>query len=80
MVFIKLAVGPDALDTIHCKVEQLSLTFTASELRLRGTASINQPHTDEAGNILCWNGEVWLPAFLVDIFLIGFLRYLKAWT
>ncbi|KAI1797708.1 asparagine synthase-domain-containing protein [Ganoderma leucocontextum] len=50
--------GPDAQDTIHCEVEQLSLTFSASELRLRGTAFINQPHTDEAGNILCWNGEV----------------------
>ena len=59
-VILNLFVGPDAQGTIRCEVEQLSLTFNASELRLRGTTFINQPHTDEAGNILCWNGEVCL--------------------
>lgn len=34
------------------------LTFCASELRLRGDVFIKQPHTNEEGNILCWNGEV----------------------
>ena len=34
------------------------MTFYASELRLRGDEFITQPHTDESGDILCWNGEV----------------------
>lgn len=36
---------------------KLSITFYASELRLRGTSFIVQPHL-ENGNVLCWNGEV----------------------
>ncbi|KAI9454864.1 asparagine synthase-domain-containing protein [Lactarius psammicola] len=34
------------------------LDFFASELRLRGNAPVAQPHTDESGNVLCWNGEI----------------------
>lgn len=36
---------------------QVSITFYASELRLRGTSFIVQPHLKN-GNVLCWNGEV----------------------
>ena len=36
---------------------RLSITFYASELRLRGTSFIVQPHVKN-GNVLCWNGEV----------------------
>ncbi|KAH9944543.1 asparagine synthase-domain-containing protein [Epithele typhae] len=36
----------------------LRLTFCGSELRLRGDSFVKQPHTNEDGNILCWNGEV----------------------
>ncbi|OJT12606.1 Asparagine synthetase domain-containing protein C4F6.11c [Trametes pubescens] len=50
--------GPDAQDTICYDMLQAKLTFSASELRLRGDAFIKQPHTDEKGNILCWNGEI----------------------
>ncbi|TBU35062.1 asparagine synthase-domain-containing protein [Dichomitus squalens] len=50
--------GPDAQDVIYTDVQELTLTFCASELRLRGDAFIKQPHTDDTGNILCWNGEV----------------------
>ena len=38
--------------------DNIKMTFFASELRLRGDAYIAQPHRDEQGNILCWNGEV----------------------
>ncbi|KAI0670083.1 asparagine synthase-domain-containing protein [Trametes maxima] len=52
------ARGPDAQGTLQCDVKQLRLTFYASELRLRGDVFIKQPHTDDCGNVLCWNGEV----------------------
>ncbi|KAH9846065.1 asparagine synthase-domain-containing protein [Lenzites betulinus] len=50
--------GPDAQETVHLDVQQMRLTFYASELRLRGDAFIKQPHTSAEGNLLCWNGEV----------------------
>ncbi|KZT06790.1 uncharacterized protein LAESUDRAFT_699630 [Laetiporus sulphureus 93-53] len=52
------ARGPDAQDTVRILVRKCSLTFFASELRLRGDAYIAQPHRDTSGNILCWNGEI----------------------
>ncbi|KAI0936134.1 hypothetical protein AcV5_004349 [Taiwanofungus camphoratus] len=52
------ARGPDAQDTVQSFIRHLSLTFFASELRLRGDAHITQPHRDAAGNVLCWNGEI----------------------
>ncbi|KAI8995458.1 asparagine synthase-domain-containing protein [Trametes punicea] len=62
-LFLKLqeataARGPDVQQTLSYDVQQLRLTFCASELRLRGDAFVQQPHTDSAGNVLCWNGEV----------------------
>ncbi|KAF9056380.1 asparagine synthase-domain-containing protein [Panaeolus papilionaceus] len=38
---------------------QLQLNFYGSELRLRGSSFVSQPHIEEeSGNVLCWNGEV----------------------
>lgn len=53
--------GPDAQETMRIAVENHTLSFFASELRLRGDAYIAQPHRDDDGNILCWNGEVGFP-------------------
>lgn len=50
--------GPDAQETVVKNTGDVSITFFASELRLRGDAYIAQPHRDEQGNVLCWNGEV----------------------
>ncbi|KAH9835729.1 asparagine synthase-domain-containing protein [Rhodofomes roseus] len=50
--------GPDAQDTVVLLEENCRLSFTASELRLRGESFVSQPHRDEQGNILCWNGEI----------------------
>ncbi|KAI0724371.1 asparagine synthase-domain-containing protein [Cerioporus squamosus] len=52
------ARGPDAQETLEFDVAQLTLTFCASELRLRGETFVTQPHRDGDGNILCWNGEI----------------------
>ncbi|TFK87953.1 hypothetical protein K466DRAFT_521683 [Polyporus arcularius HHB13444] len=52
------ARGPDAQDTLHYNVAQLTVTFCASELRLRGETFVTQPHRDSEGNVLCWNGEI----------------------
>ncbi|GJE85961.1 asparagine synthetase domain-containing protein [Phanerochaete sordida] len=53
-----VARGLDAQETVVQNICGLSLTYFASELRLRGDAYIAQPHRDEQGNILCWNGEI----------------------
>lgn len=60
--------GPDAQETVVQNIGDVSMTFFASELRLRGDAYIAQPHRDEQGNVLCWNGEV-RTAFLLFISL-----------
>ncbi|RPD81814.1 hypothetical protein L226DRAFT_528055 [Lentinus tigrinus ALCF2SS1-7] len=52
------ARGPDAQDSVQLDVAQLILTFSASELRLRGETLVTQPHRDADGNLLCWNGEI----------------------
>ena len=65
-------VGPDAGHATSigfptrgavCSSSEVSrghiLEFYASELRLRGTAPIVQPHMGGPdGDVLCWNGEV----------------------
>ncbi|KAI0786005.1 asparagine synthase-domain-containing protein [Abortiporus biennis] len=55
---LNVARGPDAHDTLKSTANDLALTFFGSELRLRGSHYISQPHRDPEGNILCWNGEV----------------------
>ncbi|KAK7694458.1 hypothetical protein QCA50_001644 [Cerrena zonata] len=50
--------GPDVQDIISTSVNSVELNFFASELRLRGDEPVAQPHHDDAGNILCWNGEI----------------------
>lgn len=50
--------GPDAQGTVKLQEGNYCLSFNASELRLRGDSPISQPHKDDQGNILCWNGEV----------------------
>ncbi|KAI0348709.1 hypothetical protein BDW22DRAFT_1366689 [Trametopsis cervina] len=52
------ARGPDAEGTIQEVLGGLQLIFYGSELCLRGTGDISQPHEDDEGNIMCWNGEV----------------------
>ncbi|CAL1696562.1 unnamed protein product [Somion occarium] len=50
--------GPDAQDSVSTSVNGVRLTFFASELHLRGSAFVSQPHRDDAANVLCWNGEI----------------------
>ncbi|EPT04161.1 hypothetical protein FOMPIDRAFT_1027956 [Fomitopsis schrenkii] len=50
--------GPDAQGTVVLQEGNYCLSFNASELRLRGDSSVSQPHRDDQGNILCWNGEI----------------------
>ncbi|KAF5382945.1 hypothetical protein D9757_006339 [Collybiopsis confluens] len=51
------ARGPDACKSCSFSLAQLELELFSSELRLRGTHPVVQPH-ERDGNILCWNGEV----------------------
>lgn len=51
-------LGPDAQNTVVLQEEGYCFSFDASELRLRGDSPVSQPHKDDEGNILCWNGEV----------------------
>ena len=59
------ARGPDSLQTHRIQLPasdsqpSLELTFTSSVLHLRGNEVTVQPLISEAGDILCWNGEVW---------------------
>ncbi|KAI0706076.1 asparagine synthase-domain-containing protein [Cytidiella melzeri] len=50
--------GPDAQDIFQATLGHLHLSFYGSELRLRGYQHVSQPHRDEDGNVLCWNGEI----------------------
>ena len=55
--------GPDAQHRHQTTLNSgrgatVHLDFFASELRLRGDAPVAQPHVDERGDVLCWNGEV----------------------
>ena len=47
----------DISNDTDAESRQVSITFYASELRLRGSSVIVQPHLKN-GNVLCWNGEV----------------------
>ncbi|TFK76894.1 hypothetical protein BDN72DRAFT_884541 [Pluteus cervinus] len=64
--------GPDSQNSVHVSLSKdgvehvdgdgqssprLSLGFFASELQLRGSSTVVQPHTLD-GDILCWNGEI----------------------
>ncbi|KAF7306696.1 Asparagine synthetase domain-containing protein 1 [Mycena indigotica] len=52
------ARGPDAQRTRRISLsDDLILNFFGSELLLRGTTDVVQPH-EANGNIFCWNGEV----------------------
>lgn len=62
-------LGPDRQNTIRTVLptpptagsthshDSIILDCFASELQLRGNATVTQPHIED-GNILCWNGEV----------------------
>ncbi|KAJ7071278.1 asparagine synthase-domain-containing protein [Mycena amicta] len=49
--------GPDSQSTKRSSLSGVILDFFASELRLRGSAPVVQPH-EQDGHVLCWNGEV----------------------
>ncbi|KAJ6574847.1 asparagine synthase-domain-containing protein [Mycena capillaripes] len=55
------ARGPDSQDTRRVSVtgsdDAVILDLFASELRLRGSDPVVQPH-ERNGNIFCWNGEI----------------------
>ena len=57
--------GPDSLKTHTVQFSTpdtqntLTLTFTSSVLHLRGKEVTVQPLISSAGDILCWNGEIW---------------------
>ena len=59
------ARGPDSLQTHRIQLPgsdsqpSLELAFTSSVLHLRGHEVTVQPLISEAGDVLCWNGEVW---------------------
>ncbi|EPY53886.1 asparagine synthase [Schizosaccharomyces cryophilus OY26] len=55
------ARGPDAFGKFKHKVEGWNLEYESSVLHLRGPCDnpTNQPHVDDHGNVLCWNGEIW---------------------
>ncbi|KAJ7630687.1 asparagine synthase-domain-containing protein [Roridomyces roridus] len=53
------ARGPDSQETVRVEVTGSGvLDLFASELRLRGSHPVVQPHQDNEKNILCWNGEI----------------------
>jgi asparagine synthetase B (glutamine-hydrolysing) len=60
-----LARGPDSLQTHKLQIstttsqQYFELTFTSSVLHLRGQEVTTQPLISRAGDVLCWNGEVW---------------------
>ncbi|KAH8100580.1 asparagine synthase-domain-containing protein [Cristinia sonorae] len=55
---ISFLTGPDAQDAFTLEIDSIKLSFFSSELRLRGTEPIVQPHRSSDGHIFCWNGEV----------------------
>ncbi len=91
--------GPDASRTVVKSLDNtlqvdlnqfaVEVRLFASELRLRGTAPVEQPHFGgfggrDTGNVLCWNGEVYalscLNGLIVLILVILLIdRCSKAW-
>ena len=59
------ARGPDSLQTLRIQIPSsesrtvLEVTFVSSVLHLRGDDVTVQPLVSVAGDVLCWNGEVW---------------------
>lgn len=53
--------GPDHEGTVDTQLPgtDVSLTFTSTVLSLRGDVLSAQPLVDDAGSVLCWNGEAW---------------------
>ncbi|KAJ7042501.1 asparagine synthase-domain-containing protein [Mycena alexandri] len=58
---VNAARGPDSQDTQRISVtgsdDAIVLDLFASELRLRGSGPVVQPH-EQDGNVFCWNGEI----------------------
>ncbi|PPQ98886.1 hypothetical protein CVT24_003517 [Panaeolus cyanescens] len=56
---IKLSIPHGDSQGDASQYRYIELYFYGSELRLRGTSYVSQPHIDEqSGNVFCWNGEV----------------------
>ncbi|WBW72072.1 asparagine synthase [Schizosaccharomyces osmophilus] len=55
------ARGPDAFGKFQHKIAGWNLEYECSVLHLRGPCDnpTIQPHVDDDGNVLCWNGEIW---------------------
>ncbi|EPX74058.1 asparagine synthase [Schizosaccharomyces octosporus yFS286] len=55
------ARGPDAFGKFQHEVAGWNLEYESSVLHLRGPCESPtiQPHVDDDGNVLCWNGEIW---------------------
>ncbi|KAJ1721081.1 hypothetical protein LPJ53_004350 [Coemansia erecta] len=51
-------LGPDVSDELTVALPAATVRLAAHVLHLRGTAPVPQPLTSPAGDILCWNGEV----------------------
>ncbi|KAJ3750126.1 asparagine synthase-domain-containing protein [Lentinula detonsa] len=50
--------GPDARKSCCISLSRVFLELFSSELRLRGNSPVIQPHQNDSGAILCWNGEI----------------------
>ncbi|KAJ3736991.1 asparagine synthase-domain-containing protein [Lentinula guzmanii] len=50
--------GPDARKSCCISLSRVFLELFSSELRLRGNSPVIQPHQNDSGAILSWNGEV----------------------
>lgn len=59
---IEISPVPDEKQDVNIQTTLIA-NFFASELCLRGTSQIIQPHTSKGGDVLCWNGEVWFYLF-----------------
>ena len=66
------ARGPDSLQTRQLQIplegssQLLEVLFTSSVLSLRGEKVTQQPLVSAAGDVLCWNGEIWKGLEITD--------------
>jgi len=51
--------GPDSYRVHTVQAAEHTLHLAGAVLHIQGESILTQPHIDEAGNILLWNGEVW---------------------
>lgn len=51
--------GPDSYRVHTVQAAEHTLHLAGAVLHIQGESILTQPHMDEAGNILLWNGEVW---------------------